>query len=176
MIIDPVCSLVLEAEREEPDVMKRRPRPPKEPLLTRSLAAWSLLQGLLAFSVVAAVYYWAICRTHDAAEVRALTFVALVTVVFSLIFVNRSYGASIVKALLRRNVVLFVVAAFVAGVMTLTMTAPPIRALFKFGTLDGTEIAVSVGAGVAVLLILEFAKLVALLPTFVNAPRRPRPS
>lgn len=176
MIIDPVCSLVLEAEREEPDVMKRRPRPPKEPLLTRSLAAWSLLQGLLAFSVVAAVYYWAIGRTDDAAEVRALTFVALVTVVFSLIFVNRSYGASIVKALLRRNVVLFVVAAFVAGVMTLTMTAPPIRALFKFGTLDGTEIAVSVGAGVAVLLILEFAKLVALLPTFVNAPRRPRPS
>jgi Ca2+-transporting ATPase len=176
MIIDPVCSLVLEAEREEPDVMKRRPRPPKEPLLTRSLAAWSLLQGLLAFSVVAAVYYWAIGRTGDAAEVRALTFAALVTVVFSLIFVNRSYGASIVKALFRRNVALFVVAAFVAGVMTATMTAPPIRALFKFGPLDGAEIAAAVAGGGAVLLILELAKLAAPRLFNVSAKRRPRPS
>jgi len=176
MIIDPVCSLVLEAEREEPNIMKRPPRPPKQPLLTRSLAAWSLLQGLVAFGFVGAVYSWAIGRGGDDAEIRALTFAALVTVVFSLIFVNRSYGASIVKALLRRNVALAVVAAFVACVMTLTMTVEPIRALFRFGTLDGPEIAASVAAGVAVLLVLELAKLARPRLSSVNATRRPRPS
>ena len=32
MVIDPVCSLVLEAEVEEDDVMGRPPRPPEEPI------------------------------------------------------------------------------------------------------------------------------------------------
>ena len=56
MVIDPVCSLVFEAETEEDDVMRRPPRSPDEPLFSRALVAWSLLQGLLAFAVVAAVY------------------------------------------------------------------------------------------------------------------------
>ena len=35
MIIDPVCSLVFEAESEEDDVMKRPPRPPSEGVFNR---------------------------------------------------------------------------------------------------------------------------------------------
>jgi Ca2+-transporting ATPase len=53
MVIDPVCSLVFEAETEEDDVMRRPPRSPDEPLFSRALVAWSLLQGLLAFALVA---------------------------------------------------------------------------------------------------------------------------
>ena len=45
MVIDPVCSLVFEAETEEDDVMARPPRPPAEPLFTRGLVGWSLAQG-----------------------------------------------------------------------------------------------------------------------------------
>src|SRR5690348_2674789 len=45
MIIDPVCSLVFEAESEETDVMRRRPRAPAAPLFSRALILWSLLQG-----------------------------------------------------------------------------------------------------------------------------------
>ena len=33
MVIDPVCSLVFEAETEEDDVMRRPPRAPDEPLV-----------------------------------------------------------------------------------------------------------------------------------------------
>ena len=49
MVIDPVCSLVFEAETEEDDVMRRPPRAPDEPLFSARLIVWSLLQGLLAF-------------------------------------------------------------------------------------------------------------------------------
>ena len=35
MVIDPVCSLVFEAETEEDDVMRRPPRAPDEPLFSR---------------------------------------------------------------------------------------------------------------------------------------------
>ena len=34
MVIDPVCSLVFEAETEEDDVMRRPPRPPDQPLFS----------------------------------------------------------------------------------------------------------------------------------------------
>jgi magnesium-transporting ATPase (P-type) len=34
MVIDPVCSLVFEAETDEEDVMRRRPRAPDEPLFS----------------------------------------------------------------------------------------------------------------------------------------------
>src|SRR5678810_27369 len=45
MVIDPVCSLVFEAEMEEDDVMRRPPRAPDEPLFSVPLISWSLLQG-----------------------------------------------------------------------------------------------------------------------------------
>ena len=56
MVIDPVCSLVFEAETEEDDVMRRPPRAPDEPLFSRALIGWSLLQGAIAFALVAAIF------------------------------------------------------------------------------------------------------------------------
>ena len=55
MVIDPVCSLVFEAEVEEDDVMRRPPRPPDEPMAPATFVAWSLFQGLFAFAIVARV-------------------------------------------------------------------------------------------------------------------------
>ena len=54
MVIDPVCSLVFEAETEEDDVMRRQPRSPEEPLFSRRLIGWSVLQGGFAFVLVGA--------------------------------------------------------------------------------------------------------------------------
>ena len=62
MVIDPVCSLVFEAETEEDDVMRRPPRAPDEPLFSWALIAWSLLQGTLAFALVAAIFVAALRR------------------------------------------------------------------------------------------------------------------
>ena len=67
MVIDPVCSLVFEAETEEDDVMRRPPRAPDEPLFSRALIAWSLLQGTLAFALVAAIYVMALRTGHAGA-------------------------------------------------------------------------------------------------------------
>src|SRR4029078_7947743 len=45
MVIDPVCSLVFEAEMDEEDIMRRRPRAPNEPLFSWPLIGWRVLQG-----------------------------------------------------------------------------------------------------------------------------------
>ena len=62
MVIDPVCSLVFEAETEEDDVMRRPPRVPDEPLFSGPLIGWSLLQGAFAFVLVSVIYIMALRR------------------------------------------------------------------------------------------------------------------
>ena len=103
MVIDPVCSLVFEAETEEDDVMRRPPRAPDEPLFSGALVGWSLLQGALAFVLVAAIFIVAVRRGMPETEVRALTFFSLVLAIIGLIFVNRSFSASLMTALRRPN-------------------------------------------------------------------------
>jgi Ca2+-transporting ATPase len=158
MIIDPVCSLVFEAETEEDDVMRRPPRPPEQPLFSGSLIRWSLLQGTLAFALVAVIYLVAISRGMPEAEVRALTFFSLVLAIVSLIFVNRSFSASLITALRRPNAALAWVMLVVPVVLSLTLLFPPISALFRFGTLHLDDLALTLGAGIAVLVVLEALK------------------
>ncbi len=47
MVIDPVCSIVFEAEREEADIMNRPPRSPRSRLLSRNVVLWGLVQACL---------------------------------------------------------------------------------------------------------------------------------
>lgn len=52
LLIDPVCSVVFEAEPEEVDVMTRPPRDPALPLFSSGSLGWSLLQGTLVLLAV----------------------------------------------------------------------------------------------------------------------------
>ena len=158
MVIDPVCSLVFESETEEDDVMRRPPRSPDEPLFSGGLIAWSILQGTLAFGLVAAIYIVALRRGMPEDEVRALTFFSLVLTIVSLIFVNRSFSASLVTALRRPNYALTWVLLGVAAMLGLTLLWPFASGLFRFGPLHLDDLALTIGTGVLVLLLLELLK------------------
>jgi Ca2+-transporting ATPase len=158
MVIDPVCSLVFEAETEEDDVMRRPPRAPDEPLFTRALVIWSLLQGTLAFAVVAAVYLLALQSDMPVPEVRALTFFSLVVVIVSLILVNRAFSASLWTALRRPNRALVGVLIAVTATLAFTLLSPFANRLFNFGPLHADDLALTLGAGVIALVALELLK------------------
>jgi P-type Ca2+ transporter type 2C len=158
MVIDPVCSLVFEAEVEEADVMRRRPRAPDEPLFSRALVAWSLMQGVCVLVLVGAIYLVAFKRGMPVPEVRALTFFSLVVAIVSLIFVNRSFSTSLVAAFTRRNVALRWVLVTVTAMLSLTLLWPAARALFRFGPLHSDDLALVAVGGAAVLVVLELLK------------------
>jgi Ca2+-transporting ATPase len=159
MVIDPVCSLVFEAETEEDDVMRRPPRAPDEPLFSASLIGWSILQGALAFLLVAVIFVVALERGMPEAEVRAVTFFSLVVTMVSLIFVNRSFDASLVTAFRRPNRTLVLVLLAVVTMLSLTLLWPYARELFRFGPLHVDDLVVTLAAGVVVLVLLEALKL-----------------
>jgi Ca2+-transporting ATPase len=158
MVIDPVCSLVFEAETEEDDVMCRPPRAPDAPLFSRPLIGWSLLQGAFAFLLVSVVYIVTLRRGMPEEEVRALTFFSLVLTIVSLIFVNRSFSASLLTALRRPNPALALVLLSVTAMLGLTLLWPLARSLFRFGPLHSDDLALTLGAGVLTLVCLELLK------------------
>ena len=158
MVIDPVCSVVFEAEGEERDVMRRRPRDPRGSLFSPALVGWSLVQGSFAFALVAAAYIFALRRGMPDNEVRALAFVTLVLTNIGLILVNRSFSASLITAFRRTNRVLWLVMATTAALLALALAWPPARDLFRFGPLHGDDLAVCAAAGVALLVLLEILK------------------
>jgi Ca2+-transporting ATPase len=158
MVIDPVCSLVFEAETEEDNVMRRPPRAPDEPLFSGPLIGWSILQGAFAFALVAVIFVVAFTRGMPEAEVRALAFFSLIMTIVSLIFVNRSFSTSLVTALRRPNQALALVLLAVVAMLSLTLLWPFARSLFRFGPLHLDDLALTFGAGALVLVLLEVLK------------------
>ena len=85
-------------------------------------------------------------------------FVSLVLVNVSLILVNRSFSSSLLVALKRRNVSLWVLISGVTAVLAVTLSWPPAMKLFRFGPLHLDDLALSMAAGAAILIVLEFVK------------------
>jgi P-type Ca2+ transporter type 2C len=158
MVIDPVCSIVFEAEVDEADVMKRRPRDPRSPLFSRALAGWSMFQGFLVLLLVAAIYIAALESGLPEAEVRALTFVSLVFTNVGLIFANRSFSTSLLAALRRPNAALWWAVGAMAILMAIMLLWPPAGRLFRFGPLHTDDLAICGGAGLVTLLALDYFK------------------
>jgi P-type Ca2+ transporter type 2C len=158
MVIDPVCTLVFEAETEEDDVMRRPPRAPEEPLFSGALILWSVLQGFLAFALVAVIFFVALHRGMPENEVRALAFFSLIMTLVALIFVNRSFSASLTTALRRPNTVLISIIGVILAMLGLILLWPLLSALFRFGPLHPDDLTVTLGAGAVLLILLELLK------------------
>jgi Ca2+-transporting ATPase len=158
MVIDPVCALVFEAEREEDDIMRRRPRDPAEALFSLPMIVWSIFQGGLAFAMLAAVFFVESWSGIPEGELRALMFFALVAEIVALILVNRSFSASLSDALVRHNAALRYVAAAITAVTGLILFLPQAQTMLKFGSIAWSDMALAIGLGVMLLVLLEGCK------------------
>jgi Ca2+-transporting ATPase len=163
MIIDPVCALVFEAEREEPDLMKRKPRRPEERLFSLRMLGWSLFQGWIAFVLLAAIAVFASYAGMAEADMRGLTFFSLIGAVIVLILVNRAFDTSLLHALTRGNTALRYVLAAIVAIAAVIMAVPVLRGLLRFGPLDGRDLAIVAGSAILLLVVLEGAKRIEML-------------
>jgi Ca2+-transporting ATPase len=137
LIIDPACSIVLEAEREEEDVMLRPPRRPASTLLSWPLIFWSLTQGACAFLVVAAIFAGGIASGMSEDAVRTLSFLA-------------AFG--------RPNPLLWWGLGLAAVVLTLIVVTPPVREFFGLVQPGAAQLALIAMSAAALLAMLELVK------------------
>jgi len=158
MVIDPVCALVFEAERDEEDVMRRPPRAPSETLFSLPMVVWSIFQGGVALVMLAAVFLVEQGAGMSERELRALIFFALIAELLALILVNRSFNASLRDALIRHNAALRYVVVAIVCVTGVILFQPRAQALLKFGSIAWSDIALALGMGIGLLALLEACK------------------
>ena len=117
MIIDPACSTVFEAEKEDSEIMRRKPRKLNEPLFNTKIVLINLLQGAGMLLATFALYSWVLNSGKGELEARSFAFTSMVLANLLLIVVNLSWSKNIFQILLLANRVLPVV--FVGTILCL---------------------------------------------------------
>lgn len=107
LIIDPVCSLVFEAEPEEEDIMALPPRKAGASILDKRTVTMSLIQGSVILAVILLVY--AMSLGGGEMHARAIAFTTLVFANLVLVLVSRSRSESLIRSLRKPNSALWLV-------------------------------------------------------------------
>jgi Ca2+-transporting ATPase len=158
LIIEPACSVVFEAEPTSDTSMKRMPRPPSQPLFSRSLIGPAVLQGLGVLVIILGVFLVSLYRGQGELDARALTFTTLIFANLGLILVNRSWSQSVVEGLKTPNKALWWVLIGALVILGFVLYTPYTRTVFRFSFVHGFDIAITLIAGLASIVWFEVWK------------------
>jgi len=173
MITAVTLSLALAFEAAEPDVMRRPPRPPREPLLTRFLVWRIAFVGALLTAGAFGLYLFEVARGADLAITRTVAVNALVMGEAMYLFSVRRFTASVLNADgLFGNRYVWLAIGLLAVFQLLFTYTPLAQRLFGTAALDGNAWSRIVLVGVAVLLIAELEKWLGARWRLSGASRR----
>jgi Ca2+-transporting ATPase len=159
LAIDPVCSLVFEAEPAAPDTMQKPPRDKKVSLFGRRELLTSIAQGVILLTGVFSVYYGMLRLGFPATEARAAAFTAAILGNFTLAFADTAeVGSSFFD---RRRTVFWAIFATTLAVVAILLFVPQAGRLFQMTQPPLPALAIASFTGVAVGGWFGFAKLVA---------------
>ncbi|MBF0212399.1 MAG: cation-translocating P-type ATPase [Magnetococcales bacterium] len=160
MIIDPACSIIFEAEPEEPGIMDRPPRSPQEHLFSLEAVGLSLLQGMVVLGVLWTIFWLGRSWGHSENAVRAGVFTAMVVSNLCLILTNRSWQRTLFAILRVPNPAVVWVMGGVAFFLTLVLSVPFWSELFHFDPMHGSDLVACLVAGIVGILWFEVLKAV----------------
>jgi len=162
LIIDPACSIIFEAEKEEANVMNRPPRKFDEPFFGGGKILFSCLQGVGILAVTVAVYFVSLYQAYDIKEVRAMAFTTLIVSNIAVILTNRSWTDNIFKIIATPNKAVLWVVGGAVFFLTLILNIPFFLDLFQFDKLSLINIVICIVAGLTTIIWFEIYKLVKL--------------
>jgi Ca2+-transporting ATPase len=158
LIIDPVCSISFESEKEEKGIMKRPPRNPKEDFFGGKKIWNSFFSGFLLLMMVIGVYMLSLYEGHTEGEVRAIAYSSLITGNIFLILTNLSKTRSLIAVIAEKNVTLLFILLTAFIILLLTLNVPALRQLFSFEFPGLKHFLPSIAGVVLILLLLEGKK------------------
>ena len=162
LIIDPTCSIVLERQPAERDIMERRPRSPKEKLLTAKTMFKSVIQGLVIFAASFGSYFTVL--GGDAANAPVARTMGLAIIMLANLFLvqvnssDRDFAFTSFLHLIKDKVMWVVNIGTVAGLLLILYT--PLGAFLKLSPLSGGQFFAAVGIAAVSVLWYEVVKLV----------------
>lgn len=160
LIIDPACSVIFEAEKEEKNVMKRPPREIDSKFFGSGKIVMSCLQGLSILLIVLGVYFFGLKMGYDENEVRTMSFITLIISNLLVIQTNRSWKNNIFTIIASPNKSVKWIVGETLVFLAAVIFVPFLQNLFKFATLGWTEILVSAAVGFLSIVWFEIYKAV----------------
>jgi Ca2+-transporting ATPase len=147
LIIDPACTMIFEAEKEEKNVMSRPPKDINEPFFGGRKILFSCMQGLGIIVICLLVYFIGLKMGYSEKAVRTLTFVTLIVSNISVILSNRSWTSGIFKILSTPNKAVTWIVGGAIVFLILILNIPFLLNLFQFEKIGYIEFLVCTVAG-----------------------------
>ena len=139
LIIDPTCSIVLERQPAESNIMDRNPRNVNENVVTKKILLKSLIQGFVIFITSFGIYYNYINKDILLARTMGLLII-MISNIF-LVQVNSSeydYAFDSIKKLVKDKVMLIVNLLMIIGISIIIYT--PLNRFLKLKMLNIKEL------------------------------------
>ncbi len=159
LIIDPACSIIFEAEKEEKNTMSRPPKKIDEPFFGAHKILFSCLQGVGILMITLAVYFLGLRYGYQEKEVRAMAFITLIVSNIAVILTNRSWTDNIFKIIVTPNRAVLWVVGGAIFFLALILNIPFFLDLFQFSKLELINIAACSLAGLTTISWFEIYKL-----------------
>jgi Ca2+-transporting ATPase len=160
LIIDPISSVVFEAEPADPNVMRRAPRDPSVPLFTRLQLSLNVVQGISVLIIVLLIYVGVTAYGLSENQARTMAFVTLVVANLCLVLSKRSWTETFVDSMRRSNRALWYVAGGAIFFLAAAVYLPSLQAIFLFAQISPSATVVSAAAGLSSLIAFEASKMV----------------
>lgn len=157
-IIDPSSTLVFEDEKEEPNIMKRKPRKLNDPIFSKRMIITSLAlgtsTGLLLIGIYATLLQFGFSHDHA----RTIIFISMILAnLFVIIGIS---GKRAIRDIFKlENKVMAIVIGLATLGLALILTVPVIREAFKFVPLEFSEVLLAVGLGASNLIVIYLTRL-----------------
>ena len=162
VMIDPTCSIVLERQPEETDIMERPPRNPKEKMLTPKLLLKSVMQGLTIFAASFGAYFMTL--GNDPVNAPAARAIGLAIIMFANLFLvqvnssDRDHAFHSAVRLVKDKVMWFVNIGTVVLLAVILYT--PISGYLKLSALSGGQILLALGLAAVSVFWYEIVKFI----------------
>lgn len=158
LIIDPSCSIIFEAEKEEKNVMSRPPKDINEPFFGAGKIFLSCMQGVGTLIVTLLIYFFGLKMGYAENEVRTFTFIALIASNIAIILSNRSWNTNIFNILKTKNGTVKWVVGGAIFFLALILNVPFLREMFQFQEVGIGEILFCATAGILSIVWFEVYK------------------
>ncbi len=159
LIIDPACSIIFEAEREEKNVMSRPPKAIDAPFFGIGKILLSCSQGIGILIITLLVYFVGLDMGYTEKAVRTLTFVTLISSNIAVILSNRSWSENIFRIILTPNSSVKWVVGGAGFFLILILNSPFLISLFQFESIKFVEAIVCVLLGFLSIIWFEIYKV-----------------
>lgn len=162
LVIDPTCSIVLERQPAERNIMNKKPRKTDENILNKFILAKSILQGIAIFIASFGTYYYILSQNVNNVEIaRTMGFAVIILANLLLVQVNSSekdHMFKCIKKLVKDKVILVINIITILALVAIIYT--PISMYLKLTALSLQQVLIVVGISMVSVLWYEIIKIV----------------